>query len=146
VVHACVDVETGVMLAWVITTGHGKGTGHVSAGPERICRAAEVIGAVLADRAYDARSCWEAAREWGRAGDRAQEKAVYGLDADRSTALHQIGKVGPPEWKRRRGHHGRSLVASLLGALKKTLGERLVSKRWDNREAEEVVRVRVLNR
>jgi hypothetical protein len=55
--------------------------------------------------------------------------AAYGLDPDRDTHLAQIGRIGPPAWKRRIGHSRLAVgsgaqVESSFGAIKKVCSHR----------------------
>jgi hypothetical protein len=65
--HAGVDQATGEVLSFEVAPAEGRGTGDVSVGPWLIHTAGSRGGlaAVLADRAYDARSCYDAAEACG---------------------------------------------------------------------------------
>jgi hypothetical protein len=125
--HGAVDVHTGQLHAAVVTDSSGRGTGDVSVGPVLIrdTAAGGPVTATLADQAYDARSCWEAARDAGGVL-RAVPKntAVRGLHPDRDVAITQIGRLGAPTWRVRVGYGDRAHVEGAWSAVKRTLGHR----------------------
>ncbi|MDA8298284.1 MAG: transposase [Actinomycetota bacterium] len=95
--HAAIDVAPGTFVAAVVTDAAGEGTGDVSVGPELIDEAAASgpLAAVLADRAYEARECYEAARRAGGVLLKPpKDNARRGLHPDRDRHLAQIGRLG----------------------------------------------------
>lgn len=123
--HAGVDEQTGCVLTAVVTGGDGKGSGDSSQGPVLTATAAQgtELAVVIGDGAYDTRACHTAARQAGaKMVAPLAANAAYGLDPGRDIHLAQIGRLGPPLWKRKVGYHRRSLVESTFGALKDTTG------------------------
>jgi hypothetical protein len=143
--HAATYCGTGEFLAVEVTPAGGRGSGDVSVGPRLIRQAALVCHdppGILADRAYDAESCYDAAGEVGsRLVTPPKDNAARGLHPVRDTHLHQIGRLGPPTWKRRIGY-GRltvgsgAQVESSFGALKKMFSDRTRAQSFVGARAE----------
>ena len=114
-------------------------------GPALIREAARVSHSpkgVLADRAYDAVSCYQAARKVGsRLYVIPKDKAVRGRDPDRDTSLDQIGRIGLPLWKKRVGYGQRSQVESGFACFKKTMSDRTRATSFEGAAAEIDARV-----
>lgn len=146
--HAAIDVSTGEFTAAVVTDAAGEGTGDVSVGPELIDEASAggPLAAVLADRAYDARDCYEAARRGGGVLiTQPKDNARRGLHPDRDLHLAQIGGLGPPAWRERVGYGDRSHVEGAFSALKRTTGHRSRARGLEGAAAEILARVNLYN-
>lgn len=143
--HVAVDSQTGEVLAHRVTQAWGKGSGDVSVGPDLISEASLISrspACVLADRAYDARSCYEAAADIGsRLVTPPKERARRGVHLHRDEHLGQIGLLGPPEWKKRVGYGQRSQVESVFAALRQTFTDKVRSKSPEGATAELDARV-----
>ena len=148
--HAAVDQQTGEILHFAVTRAAGRGTGDVSVGPELIREPAKISenpAGILADRAYDARGCYEAARDVGSAlYTLPKDNARRGLHPDRDTHLDQIGRIGPPAWKKRVGYGQRSQVESAFSALKRVTGDRTRAHSFGGAVAEIFARISLYNR
>jgi len=138
--HVAVDAHTGEILAHQVTQAWGRGTGDVSVGPSLITRAADRSRAptcVLADRAYDAKACYQAAEQVGsRLVTPPKDKARRGVHPHRDEHLGQIGLLGPPEWKKRVGYGQRSQVESVFAAMRHTFTDHSRAKTTDGDTAE----------
>ena len=147
--HAGIDQQTGEILSFVVTKADGQGSGDVSVGPRLIREAARVnedCAGVLADRAYDAKTCYVAAKDTGTTLYAVpKDTAVRGLHPDRDTHLDQIGRVGPSTWKRRVGYGQRAQVESVFSALKRTTGDRTRARSFEGALAEIKARVWLYN-
>ena len=147
--HACIDQQTGEFLSFVVTPGDGAGTGDVSVGPRLIREAGKVNedpAGVLADRAYDAKSCYVAAEDTGCTLYAVpKDNAARGLHPDRDTHLDQIGRIGPPAWKKRVGYGQRSQVESAFSALKRVMGDRTRARSFEGAVAEVASRIWLYN-
>jgi transposase len=147
--HAAIDQQTGEFLAVEVTPASGKGTRDASVGPRLIAAAAKVSEeprGVLADRAYDTRECYRAARRVGCALVTVpKDNAVPGLHPDRDAHLEQIGRLGPPKWKKRKGYGQRSQVESGFSALKRVMGDRVRATSFEGAVAEIMARVALYN-
>jgi hypothetical protein len=148
--HAGVDQQTGEIVSHVVTPGDGALTGDVSLGPRLIRDAGRVVeqpAGVLADRAYDAKSCYQAARDVGsELFCVPKDNAARGLHPDRDTHLAQIGRLGPPRWKKRVGYGQRGQVESVFSALKRTTSDRTRARSFEGAVAEINARVWLHNR
>lgn len=101
---------------------------------------------MLADRAYDASSCYEPAR--AAAGvllTPPKDKARRGLHPDRDRHLAQIGRLGPPLWRQRVGYGDRSHVEGGFSALKRTTGHASNARSLQGAVAEITARVNCYN-
>lgn len=147
--HAAIDQQTGEVLAFEITLSDGPGSGDVSVGPRLIKEAAKVNespAGVLADRAYDAKSCYQAANDVGCSlYTIPKNNATRGLHPDRDTHLDQIGRIGPPKWKKKVGYGQRGQVESLFSALKRVMGDRTRATSFEGICAEISARVHLYN-
>jgi hypothetical protein len=146
--HAGVDQVTGEVLAVEVTPAEGRGTGDVSVGPRLIRQAGTRGGlaAVLADRAYDARSCYEAAEEHGgRLVTPPKDNARRGVHPHRDEHLSQIGLLGPPGWKRKVGYGQRAQVEGFFACFKRINGGRVRATTLDGQRAEIAAQVAVWN-
>lgn len=146
--HAAIDVASGKFVAAVVTDAAGEGTGDVSVGPGLVDEAAVQgpIAAVLADRAYDARECYEAARRSGGVLlTPPKDNARRGLHPDRDRHLAQIGRLGPPRWRERVGYGDRSHVEGAFSTLKRTTGHRSRARSLEGAAAEIAARVNLYN-
>lgn len=136
-------------MCWVVTPGDGPGTGDVSIGPRLIREAAlvnEEPAGVLADRAYDAKSCYVAAEDTGCTLYAVpKDNAARGLHHDRDVHLAQIGRIGPPRWKKRVGYGQRSQVESAFSALKRVMGDRTRARSFEGAAAEVSSRIWLYN-
>jgi transposase len=146
--HAGIDQATGEVLAFEVTQAEGRGTGDVSVGPRLIRRAGSRGGlcAVLADRAYDARSCYDAAeRHGGQLITPPKNNARRGTHPHRDEHLAQIGALGPPEWKRRVGYGQRAQVEGFFACFKRINGGRVRATTLDGQRAEIAAQLAVWN-
>lgn len=126
--HVGIDAGSGELVASVITEADGPGSGDVSVGPALISCAGQrtKVSAVLADRAYDALVCYQAAEDIGsELFTVPKDNAAYGLHPDRDQHLAQVGRLGPPEWKRRTGYGQRSQVEAWFSAFKRATSDRV---------------------
>lgn len=148
-IHVAIDVETGGWVALEVTASDGKGSGDVSQGPGLIRAAAAVCGkvkAVLADRAYDAQTCYRAARKAGGVLVTVPKTtAAYGLDVDRDQHLAQIGRVGETRWKQLVGYGQRAHVEGGFSVHKHVFGEKLRAKTLRGARAEITLRATLWN-
>lgn len=130
--HVAIDSHTGEVLAHQVTDAWGRGSGDVSVGPGLITQAARVSKdptCVLADRAYDASSCYQAAESiHSRLVTPPKDKARRGVHPHRDEHLGQIGLLGPPTWKKRVGYGQRSQVESVFAAMRATFTDKVRSK------------------
>jgi len=149
--HIGVDVETGEIVAGVLTTADvhdsevltdllGGTEGHV-----------EAVGG---DGAYDTRDNYEAIRNRGaravippRRGARIWR---HGNRRDpplpRDEILRYIRRHGRNKWKQESGYHRRSLAETAFFRLKTIFDEKLSSRLFDNQATEALLRLRILNR
>lgn len=146
--HVGVDAATGEVRSFEVTASTGRGSGDASVGPELIDAAAQRggVSAVLADRAYDTRRCYEAAdRGGGRLVTPPKDNATRGLHPHRDEHLAQIGQLGPPGWKRRVGYGQRAQVESFFGCYKRVFTGRVRARSLEGARAELAGRVAVWN-
>lgn len=145
--HNGIDAETGQVMVLEVTAADGPGSGDASVGPQLIDRAPSGVRAVIGDGAYDTRSCYQAARNQGAVMIAPiPNTARYGLDPDRDQHLAQIGRIGPPEWKRRTGYHTRSLVEAGFSSSKAMFSDRTRALSLAGARAEIIARALLLNR
>ena len=144
ILHAAIDTLTGELLAHVVTASTGPGSGDASQGPvlvkaahARLTAAGDRLAGVVGDGAYSGAPMFAACASVGvPLVPNMPDNAAYGSHPDRDVVRAQHGRHGKPEWKRRTGYHERSLIESWNGALKRTVGERVASRREDNMVAE----------
>lgn len=146
--HVGVDQVTGEVLSWEVTSSSGRGSGDVSVGPVLIDQAARRgrVTAVLADRADDAKSCYQAAQDaGGRLITPPKKNAKRGLHPHRDDHIAQIGKLGPPGWKKAVGYGQRSQVEGFFACHKRIWGGHVRARTLDGARAETGAQIFVWN-
>jgi hypothetical protein len=144
ILHVGIDTLTGEVLAHVVTASTGPGSGDASQGPVLVAAAHAALSSsgarlagVVGDGAYSGAPMFTACAKVGTPlVPNMPDNAAYGSHPDRDAVRAQHGRHGKPEWKKRSGYHERSLVESWNGALKRTIGERVASRREDSMAAE----------
>jgi hypothetical protein len=140
-----VDADTGVITATAITPDEGEGTGEVSQVPGLLCGLG--LSTLIGDGAYDTQGVYAACQAQGsRLITPPRITAQPGLHPDRDVVLHQVGRLGLKEWKKRSGYHSRSWVESAFGAVKTTLGDITAAHTFEGARADVVARLNVYNR
>ena len=113
--------------------------------------AAEPVGSVSADGAYDTRACHEAIAQRGAAAiipprKNAQVWKSQSTGAQvRNEAVLACKRLGWRIWKVWSGYHRRSLVETKMHCFKR-LGERVMARTFERQVVELHVRVALLNR
>jgi hypothetical protein len=149
--HIGVDVNTGEILAAVVTPSEGEGTGDPSVGPALVEAAANTTSSglsdVLGDGAYDSTAMYLAAAAAGaRMLAPLGDEAVRGLHPDRDVNLVQLDRLGYPRWRAAVGYGDRSHVEGAFSALKRVTGERVDARSFAGAQAEIMARVNAYNR
>ena len=151
--HVGVDSETGAWMALEVTAQDGKGSADVAQGPALIRSAGEAFRAsgaglktIIADRAYDAAGCYQAARDIGaELLVIPKERTLYGGDPDRDQHKAQIGRVGITRWKRETGYSQRNHAEEAFSVHKHIFGEGLRARKLSGATAEVIYRANLWN-
>lgn len=150
--HVCMDAATWEIVAVAASTN------DVSDG-EMLPRllegwAAQEVGQVSADGAYDQRGCYEAIRQvkakaaipprhgakiWQHGNCQAERHL-------RDENLRRIRRVGRKKWKEESGYHQRSLVETSIFRYKTICGDRLQTRKLENQFKEMFIKCALLNR
>ena len=149
-IHIGIDEETPEVRAVEVTTSN---VGDAPILPELLNQipAAQAIGSVTADGAYDTRKCHDAiaARKANavippRKNAKSWKPNSAGAIA-RNEAVNASRYLGRAIWRRWSGYHRRSRVETKMNC-NKLLGQSLMAKDFDRQVAEIQLRVAILNR
>ena len=147
-IHVGIDVDTGDVVAQT-TTGCRMSDGKML--ETLLDQVAGDIDKVLADGAYDGRSCREVINNKGATAliPPPKNARVRGADPNRDDAVRIIrglGGDGPARslWGKLTGYSKRSLVETLFSRMKGLFGSKLSSKKIDNQRVENYLRCLIL--
>lgn len=148
--HIGVDAATQQILAFDVTSNDQTDAQSFESLLEQV---PEPISALLADRAYDKRHCYDTALERGaRSVIPPQQNARIWSHGNRSGPRHprdenlrMIRRRGRRAWKRIVGYGRRSLVETTFSRIKRILGDQLQARSIAGQTAELLVRCNVLN-
>lgn len=149
-IHIGIDEETLEVRAVEITTSN---VGDAPMLPELLEQIPpdQAIGSVTADGAYDTRKCHDAIATRNahavippRKNAKPWKPTSAGAVA-RNEAVNASRYLGRAIWRKWSGYHRRSRVESKMNCIK-LLGQSLMSRDFDRRDAEIQIRVAVLNR
>ena len=138
--HAMVDVETGIVIAYTVTCEKKSDPSQLLGLVDAAVRNGFVLEKVLADGAYDTYACWNGMEERGipfvaniRDNARTSPKCP-----SRSEHVRYIKKHGKKEWQEHAGYTIRWKAETAFSSLKKLFGETLRARKGErlNRELE----------
>ena len=149
-VHLSLDVETGEMVALVVTENN---VGDAEVVEELLDQVGGTIAQVSADGAYDTFDTHEAilarsatATIPTRRGARIRKHGnTKGVKHPRDEIIRGINSLGRAEWKRHSGYHCRSIVENGIGRLKAIFGQRLRARCFETEQTEIAIKCRALN-
>ena len=117
------------------------------------------ISSVIGDGAYDRFSCYEQAQRGGfnlitppqknakTSTERSQnkKKASPGAVKKRDEAIEGSRELGRAAWKIETGYHRRSLAETGMFRIKRLLGNRLTTRKFENQKVEAAIWCRIIN-
>jgi hypothetical protein len=148
--HVGVDEATGQILAVTVTD---NSVADASALPGLLAQVPGALAQLSADKAYDTRSSYDAARQrqarasipprrgariWQHANTKA-ERLI------RDENLRAIRRDGRKAWKQASGYHRRSIAESVMSRFKRILGPTISARTFPGQAAEIKVRCNILN-
>jgi IS5 family transposase len=136
------------------------GTQDCEGMPGLLERVASPIVSVIGDGAYDRFSGYEEAHRRGfelitppqrnaaTSTERSENKKKASLEAvkKRDQAIEQIRELGRPDWKTTVGYHRRSLAETGMFRIKRLLGTRLSTRKFENQQVEAAIWCRIINK
>lgn len=147
-IHVGIDPETGEIVAEKMTDND---EGDPESLPELLSQIEGDIGRVIADGAYDTRSCYDAIIQRNAQAIIPPRKNAClwpeeGPDHPRNKSLIDIELENLKIWKKKIGYHIRSLVETTMLRLKKIFTGKFKSREFDNQRLESRLMCVILNK
>jgi Transposase DDE domain len=148
--HLAIDSANNQILSAALTTNDFKDNQLL---PDLIDKISEDINQVSADGAYDAKNCYNKAREKfffpafpPRRGAKLHTHGnSLGPKDLRDKNIRDVRRLGRKKWKEEVNYHQRSLSETAMFRFKTIFGGRLSSREFDRQSAEAFIKCRILN-
>jgi hypothetical protein len=149
--HLSINADTQEIVAEVLTS---KRCDDADLVPELLAQIEPPVAKLYGDGAYDKWKLYDVLEREEilpvipprRRASIKRHGNCAGPPLPRDEALRGIRRVGRRRWKQASGYHRRSLVETSMSRLKRTFGNRLKNKRFENQQTEARLRCKLLNR
>ena len=144
--HLAVDETSGEILVAEVSTNDYHDSEIL---PGLLSEIEGEVKQVSGDGAYDTRKCYEAIALLGAIPTIPPQRNArkgHSHSEERNKNLERIEEIGRKEWKEESGYHRRSISETTMFRMKRTFGDQVSSRDFDNQASELFLECMMLNR